>query len=313
MKKLGLLVMHYGTPASIDAVEPYYTHIRRGRPPDPEQLKDLIDRYNAIGGPSPLAKISLRQAELICEGLALAGFEARTYIGTKHAEPNVAEAVEQMASDGVEEAVGVVLAPHFSGMSIAAYTKYAEDARDKCAPEMKLSVLQRWGTMPELIEALADRVQDQMKGWYPEETLVLFSAHSLPKRIVDQGDPYQSELEATSRLVAERGAVPNWRFCFQSASTTGEPWLTPDILDVLEEVKVENRFKKVIACTVGFVSDHLEVLYDLGIETRDKAGELGLEYRRAEAINSDAKVMWALGKATARMFSERSSTELQNA
>ena len=311
--KRGLLVMHYGTPASIESVEPYYTHIRRGRAPSPEQLQDLTDRYSAIGGPSPLCRISERQAELINDGLRQAGFDAKTYIGTKHADPLIADAVKQMAGDGVQEVVGVVLAPHFSGMSIAAYTKYAEEARDKCAPDMKLSILQRWGTLPELIEALAERVQDQMTDWSPDETLVLFTAHSLPKKIVASGDPYQQELEETSRLVAEKGSIPNWRFCFQSASATGEPWLQPDILDVMDEIKDEGRYKKVIACTVGFVSDHLEVLYDLGIEARDRADELGLEYRRAEAINEDAKVMRALGETAARMFAELSSIELQNA
>ncbi|MCH8978563.1 MAG: ferrochelatase [Armatimonadetes bacterium] len=301
--KNGLLVMHYGTPASIEAIEPYYTHIRRGRAPSREQLKKLTGRYIAIGGPSPLTRISQAQAELINVGLREAGVEAKAYIGTKHSSPFVADAVKQMADDGVEEAVGVVLAPHYSGMSIRAYEKYANDARSEHAPNMKLNVVQRWGTMPELIAALADRVEQQTKGWSPEETIVLFTAHSLPQSIVADGDPYQDELEETSRLVAEEGSVPNWSFCFQSASATGARWLGPDVLDVMQDVRDEGRFSKVIACTVGFVSDHLEVLYDLGIEAQEKADELGLEYRRAEAINEDATVMAALGRLVAAQFS----------
>lgn len=292
MKPLGLLVMHYGTPASMEAVLPYYTHIRRGRVPSEEQLKDLTDRYEAIGGPSPLTAISERQAALIGEALNHQGKEVQVYVGTKHAPPFVADAVRQMAEDGIDEAVGVVLAPHFSTFSIAAYRKYAEEARDAHRPEMKLNIVERWGTMPDFIRALADRVTEQMGDWDPGETLVIFSAHSLPEKIVAAGDPYQDELLETSQLVAELAAVLHWTFAFQSASQTGEPWLGPDILDVIEARAPE--FKNVLACTVGFVSDHLEVLYDLGIEARDKCADLGLNFRLARTINDDVKVMDAL-------------------
>lgn len=292
--KIGLLVMHYGTPATIDDVLPYYTHIRRGRVPPDDLLQDLIDRYQAIGGPSPLTAISQRQAELIQEGLHRRGIPARLYIGTKHTTPFVADAVAEMAKDGIERAVGVVLAPHFSTYSIAAYKKYAFDAKPET---MSLAVVERWGTLPEFIQGLADRVNAQLDGWNPQETLVIFSAHSLPEKIVANGDPYQGELLETSRLVAEQAGVPHWTFAFQSASNTGEPWLGPDILEVIEERKGE--FKNVVACTVGFVADHLEVLYDLGIEARDKCAELGLNFRRAEVLNEDEHVLDALAAVCA--------------
>jgi ferrochelatase len=291
--------MHYGTPASIEEVEPYYTHIRRGRPPEPAQLQDLIDRYQAIGGPSPLTKVSKEQGEEISRGLSRRGIEAPVYIGTKHTKPFVADAVRQMAADGVEEAVGVVLAPHFSGFSIAQYEKYATDA----APEnLKLTFLERWGTLPALIEALAVRVEEQMEGWDPTETLVIFSAHSLPVRAVANGDPYAEELLETSRLVADKLNLPRWTFAFQSASATGEPWLGPDILEVVERQAL-GKVKHVIACTVGFVSDHLEVRFDLGIETRDKCAELGLDFRLARTINADPGVMDALAGLLAPLYS----------
>lgn len=294
MKRIGLLVMHYGTPATMADILPYYTHIRRGRAPSEEQLQDLTDRYAAIGGPSPLTAISERQATALGEGLARLGVEAKVYIGTKHTSPFVADAVRQMAEDGIDEAIGIVLAPHFSTFSIAAYKKYALEARDAHRPEMKLTILERWGTLPALIHALADRVNEQMGDWNPGETLVIFSAHSLPEEIVAAGDPYQDELLETSQLVAEVAGVLHWTFAFQSASQTGEPWLGPDILDVIEARAPE--FKNVIACTVGFISDHLEVLYDLGIEARDKCAELGLNFRRARTINDDPKVMEALAE-----------------
>lgn len=292
MKPIGLLVMHYGTPASIEEVLPYYTHIRRGRPPSPEALQDLVDRYEAIGGPSPLTEISKQQAEAIRSALEARGVPAKLYIGTKHTTPFIADAVKQMAEDGIDQAVGLVLAPHFSTFSIAAYRKYALGARDEHRPSMQLDIVERWGTLPELIDALAERVQAQMDGWNPEETLVIFSAHSLPEKIVTAGDPYKDELLETSRLVAERAQVPHWTFAFQSASNTGEPWLGPDILDVIKEN--DGKYKNIIACTVGFVSDHLEVLFDLGIEARDKCAELNLNFRRAATIGNDSKVMDAL-------------------
>lgn len=292
--------MHYGTPASIEEVLPYYTHIRRGRPPEPEQLQDLVDRYQAIGGPSPLTAISEEQANAIGEGLHKRGVDAKVYVGTKHTHPFVAEAVRQMAADEVDQAVGLVLAPHFSTFSIAAYRKYAVEARDAARPEMTLDIVERWGTLPALIEALADRVNAEMEGWDPEVTLVIFSAHSLPEKIVAAGDPYKDELLETSRLVAERTGVPHWTFAFQSASQTGEPWLGPDVLDVITDQAA--NYKNVICCTVGFVSDHLEVLYDLGIEARDRCAEYNMNFRSAATIGADPKVMDALAELVASRF-----------
>lgn len=295
--KLGLLVMHYGTPATLDDVLPYYTHIRRGRAPSPEALQDLVDRYVAIGGPSPLTEISQRQAEGIHGALSKRGIDAGLYVGTKHAPPFVADAVARMAADGVQKAVGLVLAPHFSTFSIAAYKHYAEGAKPET---MELAIVERWGTLPAFIQALSDRVLAQMEGWNPEETLVIFSAHSLPEKIVAAGDPYPEELLETSRLVAEEASIPHWTFAYQSASNTGDPWLGPDILDVIAENA--SKYRNVIACTVGFVSDHLEVLFDLGVEARDKCAELGLGFRRAATIGDDPAVMDALAERVAALY-----------
>lgn len=294
--KNGLLVMHYGTPATLDDVEAYYTHIRHGHPPAKAQLDDLVERYQAIGGPSPLTKISAAQAELIREGAAEAGFDAKLYIGAKHTNPFIADVVEEMAADGIERAIGVVLAPHFSTFSIKAYTDYAVQARDRIGSAMSISVLQRWGTLPEFLAGLASRVQAQLHGLDLAETTIVFSAHSLPEKIMATGDPYKSELLETSRIVAEELGLPHWTFCFQSAGQTGDPWLGPDIVDVLDELAVDGRTKNVVSCTVGFISDHLEVLYDLGIEAKDKAASLGLNFRVCDVINADPVVMKALGR-----------------
>jgi ferrochelatase len=162
MSKTGLLVMHYGTPASLDEVLPYYTHIRHGHPPSDEALEDLVSRYKAIGGPSPLAHISERQAELIQRGLAKRGVETTLYMGAKHTHPFIEEAVAQMVRDGIDEAVAVVLAPHYSSFSVVAYKRYIDKGLAEHAPDMRMEVLERWGTLPELISGLAQRVSTQM-------------------------------------------------------------------------------------------------------------------------------------------------------
>lgn len=303
---IGLLVMHYGTPATLDEVLPYYTHIRHGRPPSEEALQDLIDRYKAIGGPSPLAHVSERQGGLIQSGLSRRGIVSKLYVGAKHTHPFIEEVVAQMASDGVERAVAVVLAPQYSTFSVVAYKKYIEKGLAEHAPNMRIEVVERWGTLPALVAGLSERLSQQMTGWDPAETLVIFSAHSLPVKIMAAGDPYKEELLETSRLVAESAGIANWTFGFQSASSTGEPWLGPDILEVIEENA--SKYKNIVACTVGFVSDHLEVLYDLGIEAREKCEELGLGFRRADTIGEDAAVMDALAGLAAAKLSQPAGT-----
>lgn len=298
--KRALLVMHYGTPSSIDEVLPYYTHIRRGRPPEPEQLQDLVRRYEAIGGPSPLTEISRRQAEAIHAGLAKRGIETALYVGTKHTNPFIADTVKQMIQDGVEDAVGIVLAPHYSTFSVAQYKHYAYGALDSSAPELRLNMVERWGALPAFIDALSVRVKAQLTGWDLAETLVLFSAHSLPERAMAPDDPYVAELHETCELVAAQLGIPHWDFAFQSAGATADKWLGPDVLEKLDEVAT--KYRNVVCCTVGFVADHLEVLYDLGIEARDKCAELGLNFRRADVINDDPVVMEALAEECAKLL-----------
>ena len=165
---------------------------------------------------------------------------------------------------------------------------------------MSLQIIERWGTLPAFIECLADRVGDQYNGCSPEDTLVIFSAHSLPQRIVAANDPYPEELLETCRLVAEQADILNWTFAYQSASTTGEPWLGPDVLDVISENAT--KYSTIVCCTVGFVSDHLEVKFDLGIEARDRCAELGLNFLLAGTVNADAKVMDALAEQAAKLY-----------
>ncbi|MER3473850.1 MAG: ferrochelatase [Armatimonadota bacterium] len=288
--------MAYGTPRTLEEVEPYYTHIRRGRPPSPEQLQDLMRRYEAIGGVSPLNAITARQVRAIEASLRERGWSGRVYLGMKHWHPFIAEAVAQMAADRVRRAVGVVLAPHYSRLSIGTYIEYALKAREEHAPQMELRFVERWGNHPLFIRAVARNLQQAMSGWRPEETVVIFSAHSLPQRIHQWGDPYERELLDSAQMVAQELNLPYWTFAYQSASATGEPWLGPDVLERLEEIAREWSQKQVVCCAIGFVADHLEVLYDLDIEARQRCERLGLRYRRADSLNDDPLLAQAVAE-----------------
>lgn len=299
-----VLLMAYGTPTTLEEVEPYYTHIRRGRPPSPEQLQDLVNRYEQIGGISPLNGITARQVEAVESKLRERGWTGRMYVGMKHWHPFIAEAVETMAEDGVQKAVGVVLAPHYSRLSIGQYIDYAQQARERFAPSMQMRFVERWGSHPLFIEAVARKVQEAMAGWRPEETMVLFSAHSLPVRIHQWGDPYERELMDSAQLVAQRLNLPYWTFAYQSASATGEPWLGPDVLDRIAEVARESSQRQVLCCAIGFVADHLEVLYDLDIQARHQCEQLGLAYRRAASLNDDPLMADAVAQVVLEQMQE---------
>lgn len=297
-QRIGVLVMSYGTPESLDQVEAYYTHIRRGHPPTPEQLKDLTDRYEAIvGGFFPLRENTNKQVRALEERLNADHPELSfvCYQGLKHAQPYIEDGVEQMVKDGIQQAIGVVLAPHYSIMSVGGYIKRAQDK----ASELGFSIqfVKSYHLHPELIDALSSRVTETLKrfGDTPKDDIrVVFTAHSLPEKILEMKDPYPEQLLETSRAIAEKTGVTNWQFGWQSAGQTGVPWLGPDILDVLETVSKEENVKHVLVSPIGFVSDHLEVLYDLDIEAQKVARELGVHLERTPSLNTDPLYMKTL-------------------
>jgi len=293
--------MSYGTPESLDGIEAYYTHIRRGNAPTPQQLQDLTSRYEAIvGGVFPLRENTNQQvSELqaaLNRGQEQSEIEYVCYQGLKHASPLIEDGVEQMAKDGIKRAVGIVLAPHYSIMSVGSYIKRAQEKAKELGIEM--SFVESYHLHPKLIQALSERVStklDQFEeaGAVREEVRVLFSAHSLPSRIVEMGDPYPEQLLETSRAIAEATGVTSWQFSWQSAGRTAEPWLGPDILDTLQELSVE-QIENVLVAPVGFVSDHLEVLYDLDIEAQAISKELDMRLMRIDSLNSDPLYMETL-------------------
>ncbi|QJC51571.1 ferrochelatase [Paenibacillus albicereus] len=294
---IGVLVMSYGTPESLESVEEYYTHIRRGSAPSAEQLKELTDRYEAIaGGVFPLRENTDRQVSGLQDKLDTAEpGRFRCYQGLKHARPYIEDGVAAMAKDGVKRAVGIVLAPHYSTMSIASYNKRALAEAQKHGIE--LVCVESYHLHPSLIEALAERVREGVEAVSAKsggaDVKVLFSAHSLPERIREAGDPYEEQLLETSRAVAEAAGAPRWQFTWQSAGRTAEPWLGPDILETMDQLAGEGE-RALLAAPVGFVSDHLEVLYDLDIEAMDHADKLGVAFGRIRMLNSDPLYMETL-------------------
>jgi len=268
-----VVLMAYGSPERLADVPAYYADIRGGRPIAPEHLEDLVERYRRLGieDSSPLNAITEQTRAALERELGLP-----VLTGMKHWTPRIAGAVEAALAGGATSVVGLVLAPHYSALSIKGYRDQLEQALDGRAD---LRFVESWYDEPGFVELLADRIRGT-------DAHVVFTAHSLPARILELGDPYPEQLLETSRLVAEAADVGDWSFSFQSESPTGEPWLGPDILDHLRALH-ERAVTAVLVCPVGFVSDHLEIRWDIDVEAVELARELGLSLERIEMPNGD--------------------------
>jgi ferrochelatase len=293
--------MAYGAPSGPDEVEAYYTDIRRGRSPSPDQLADLMRRYEAIGGISPLIARTEAQVAGIAAHLdrrAPHRFEVR--LGTKHGRPTIESAIHSLAASRAASVVGLVLAPHFSQLSVGEYEARVSAAASE--HRLPAATIHSWHDLPELIDALSERVRHSVGALAAtpadNELMVLFTAHSLPARILAGGDPYPAELEETARLVAKSAGVRRWRTAWQSAGRTPEPWIGPDVCELLPTLRADG-VEKVVVCPAGFTSDHLEVLYDIDIEARQVAAENGLELVRTDSINDDSNVCAGLARIIA--------------
>jgi ferrochelatase len=287
--KAAVVLMAYGSPERLSDVPAYYADIRGGRPVAPEHLADLVARYRSLGieDSSPLNAITERTRAALEAELGLPVFT-----GMKHWTPRIGAAVDAAVSAGAEQVAGLVLAPHYSALSVAGYREQLERA---LAGRATLRFVESWHDEPGFVELLADRVRGT-------DAHVVFTAHSLPARILDSGDPYRDQLLETSRLVAEAAGLAAWSFSFQSESPTGEPWLGPDILDHLESLRRQG-VERVLVCPVGFVSDHLEIRWDLDVEAREKAAELGLRLERIEMPNAEPAFVRTLAGIVQRALS----------
>jgi len=280
--------MAYGTPYKEEDIERYYTHIRHGRKPAPEMLQDLKDRYEAIGGISPLAKITVEQGEKLEQHLNKTQdeIEFKLYIGLKHIEPFIEDAVKEMHEDGITEAVSIVLAPHFSTFSVKSYNGRAKEESDKYG--ISITSVESWYKEPKFIKYWSDRVKETFTSMSDEErasAVLVVSAHSLPEKITKMGDPYPEQLKETADLIAEAAGVKNYAVGWQSAGNTPEPWLGPDVQDLTRDLYNEG-YKAFVYTPVGFVADHLEVLYDNDYECKVVTEELGASYYRPEMPNA---------------------------
>ncbi|WP_174730635.1 ferrochelatase [Mesobacillus harenae] len=307
-KKLGLLVMAYGTPYKEEDIERYYTHIRHGRKPTEEMLTDLKDRYEAIGGISPLAEITMEQGKKLEQHLNKVqdDYEFKMYLGLKHIEPFVEDAVKQMYDDGIEKAISIVLAPHFSTFSVKSYIGRAkEEAETLGGPE--IHSIESWYREPKFIRYWADRVREtfeSMTGEDRESAVMIVSAHSLPEKILKSGDPYPHQLQETADLIAEMAGVKNYEIGWQSAGNTPEPWLGPDVQDLTRELYNQHGYKAFVYIPVGFVADHLEVLYDNDYECKIVTDEVGASYYRPPMPNAQPEFIDSMATVVLNKLSE---------
>jgi protoporphyrin/coproporphyrin ferrochelatase len=269
--KPAVVLMAYGSPSELSDIRPYLEDIRGGRPVSDEAVEELTERYRRIGGRSPLDVVTEAQRAALEREL-----ELPVFVGMKHWRPRVAEAADRAVAAGADVVVGLVLAPHYSTLSVEGYRERLEEALGGRA---ELRFVESWHAHEPYIAVLAERVRGT-------DAHVVFTAHSLPARILDEGDPYRDQLLETAQLVAKRAGLDAWSFAFQSASPTGEPWLGPDILEELDSLKARG-VERVLACPVGFVSDHFEILWDLDVEARERAAQLGLEFDRVRSLNDD--------------------------
>lgn len=309
----GVLLMAYGTPETTDQVEAYYTHIRGGRAPTREAVERLQRRYEIVGGRTPLLEISNAvRAGLETELNAASGAGVfRVYVGMKHWHPYIADVVRRMAADGVTELTAIALAPHYSRISIGGYHKAVEDAASALGWPFAIHTLNSWHLNDRFIALIAARVRQTMPRWTPTEragVVTVFSAHSLPERIRQWNDPYEYQLLDSCRAVAERAGIDHWRFAWQSAGETGEPWLGPDICDVLSALHADG-VRHVLSVPIGFVSDHLEIFYDLDYEAKRRADALGMTFRRIPMPNADPEFIGVLASVVTESLNGRAPLE----
>jgi ferrochelatase len=303
---VGVLLMAYGTPKTLDDVEAYYTHIRGGRRPAPELIEGLRERYRLVGGTTPLLEITrATRDELETRLNAYDARHYRVFLGMKHWRPFIEEAVREMAEAGVRRAVGLVLAPHYSSMSVGGYYGAFDEAQQRLGTDVDLVRLESWHLHPPYLAAVARRIRDRLAEFpSDDEVTVVFTAHSLPQRILEQGDPYPEQLRETSDALASRLNLSRWTFSYQSAGHTPEPWLGPDLVDTVHAL-ADQGVRNILVASIGFVSDHLEILYDIDYEAQQAARERGLTLKRTEMLNASPDFVNGLAELVRMQLRER--------
>lgn len=293
---IGVLLMAYGGPNALDEIPGYLADIRSGRPTTPAVLAEITNNYRQIGGKSPLLEFTQQQVAAVAAQLDSHTFKC--YLGMRHWAPWIEEVVGQMVADGITHAVSLVLAPHYSKLSIAKYQEKIADGLAMARGQIEFAHINSYHDVPPYIEALANRVQDGLSRWPAaarERVHVIFSAHSLPARILKMGDPYDRQLRETAQLVAARAglAADQWSWSYQSAGRSPEPWLGPQLEEYLSELALRG-IRNVVSIPIGFVSDHVEILFDIDIEAQAVARQQGIRLERPPALNTDPLFITAL-------------------
>ncbi len=286
----GVLLLAYGTPNMIDEVEEYYINVRGGRLPTAEQVANLVGRYTAVGGHTPLTELTLNVADKLQARLSSERpGQFQVFFGMKYWHPLIPEVVHAMQSNGITNVIAIPLAPHYSKISIGGYVKQVDRAIEDLGTPMDVRYIESWQGQPKFRQMIAARIRaglEQFPADVRDHVHVLFSAHSLPERILQWGDPYPQELQESAAAIAAMLDLPHWGFTYQSQGETGDPWLGPDILHTLDEL-AQSGVQHVLSVPFGFIADHLEILYDLDIECKHKAQELGIDFKRIRLLNAD--------------------------
>lgn len=284
-----VLLMAYGGPDSLDDIEPYLLDIRGGRPTSPELIKEIRERYARIGGRSPLRERTFEQAGALHKEL---GNGTRTFVGMRHWTPFIADTFRTMVETGVSEVIALAMAPQYSKISVGAYRRKVEEAQARLGSNVPVRFVESWHDHPLFLRAVADKVQEALRD-APSNTEVIFTAHSLPERFLEDGDPYHQQFLAGAEGVARLLELEKWHWAYQSAGSTTDKWLGPDVGAVLDQFAARG-VRDVLIVPIGFVCDHVEVLYDVDIYYRDYGAERGMTVRRTESLNASPAFIRAL-------------------
>jgi ferrochelatase len=293
--KHALLILAYGTPQNLDDMEAYLTDVREGRKPSPELVGEMKHRYSLIGK-SPLNEITFQQAAAVEAELARRGRPRKAYVGMRHWTPWIRDTVARMHADGVEDAAAIVMAPHYSTMSIGKYKKRVEEAQAAAGSAIPVRFVDAWWQQPKLQAAVLANIRDGLERLAGRKTKLIFSAHSLPTRILKMGDPYDDQLKANAAELAARIPGADWTFAYQSAGASPEPWLGPSVVETLPDL-ARQGYEAVLVAPIGFVCDHVEILYDLDMEAKEAARAQGLVLDRIVSLNANPLFVEAVADA----------------
>ena len=292
-----LLLLAFGGPRSLDEVEPFLTRLFRGRKPSLEQLERVTERYRLIGGGSPLPEITFKQARALENSLHSKGYRIKSYVGMRYGHPLIEETLKKILEDGIHEVIALPMAPFRSRASTGAYIEEVNRIRKNIGEKIEISFIEGWHLHPLFIGAIQEKVEEGLMQFTPEERKrvhLIFSAHSLPKSIIEK-DPYAKEIETSIKGVLEKLESIPWHLAYQSKGGGPEEWVGPDVESVLEELS-KKKIREALIVPIGFVSDHIEILYDVDIHYQDKAKSLGIQLKRTPSLNFSKRFIEALSK-----------------